>query len=69
MRNQNNKLATMAVRARHVMLLLRDVPASVDFYTKGLGLRVVGTATERWAELTDANPSSSFRLALKAVEG
>ena len=61
----------MVTHARHVMLLLRDVPSGVQFYTEGLGLHVVGTSTDSWAELTDDSdgPNSAFRLALKQVEG
>ena len=50
---------------KYVMLLQRDVPAAVQFYSKGLGLHV-RAATDRWAEL---GCEKHTILALKAVDG
>lgn len=50
---------------KYVMLLQRDVPSAVHFYSKGLGLQV-RAATDRWAEL---GSETQTILALKATEG
>jgi catechol 2,3-dioxygenase-like lactoylglutathione lyase family enzyme len=49
---------------KYVMLLQRDVPKAVQFYSEGLGLQV-NCVTERWAELQ----SGETKLALKAADG
>ncbi|KAK3268908.1 hypothetical protein CYMTET_22617 [Cymbomonas tetramitiformis] len=46
------------------MLLQRDVPKAVRFYSEGLGLKV-NFFTQEWAELQ----SGQTKLALKAAQG
>jgi len=46
-------MAVMAVEFKHVMLMVKDVMATVKFYSEGLGL-TVKMASPGWAEL-DAN--------------
>ena len=53
----------MTVEFKHVMLMVKDVLASVKFYSEGLGL-TVKTASPGWAEL-DANGTT---IALHAAE-
>ena len=43
----------MAVEFKHIMLMVKDIPATVKFYSEGLGLKVI-TSSPGWAEL-DAN--------------
>jgi catechol 2,3-dioxygenase-like lactoylglutathione lyase family enzyme len=43
----------MAAEFRHVMLMVKDVPAAVKFYSEGLGL-LVKVASPGWGEI-DAN--------------
>ncbi|MCG6135713.1 MAG: VOC family protein [Nostoc sp. LLA-1] len=43
----------MAAEFRHVMLMVKDVPAAVKFYSEGLGLPVK-VASPGWGEI-DAN--------------
>lgn len=43
----------MAVQFKHIMLMVKDIPATVKFYSEGLGLKVI-TSSSGWAEL-DAN--------------
>lgn len=40
----------MAVQFKHIMLMVKDIPATVKFYSEGLGLKVV-TSSPGWAEL------------------
>jgi predicted enzyme related to lactoylglutathione lyase len=40
----------MTTQFRHIMLMVEDVPAAVEFYHQGLGLKVK-VAAETWAEL------------------
>ena len=53
----------MTVEFKHVMFMVKDVLASVKFYSEGLGL-TVKTASPGWAEL-DANGTT---IALHAAE-
>lgn len=53
----------MTVEFKHVMLMVKDVLASVKFYSEGLGL-TVKTASPGWAEL-DANGTT---IAIHAAE-
>ena len=53
----------MSTRVRNLLLLVRDVPKSIPFYTEGLGLHLVN-GTQRYAELSDG----STTIALKKVE-
>lgn len=43
----------MTAEFRHVMLMVKDIPATVKFYSEGLGLKVK-MSSPGWAEL-DAN--------------
>ena len=43
----------MAVEFKHIMLMVKDIPATVKFYSEGLGLKVI-MSSPGWAEL-DAN--------------
>ncbi len=43
----------MAAKFKHVMLMVKDIPATVKFYSEGLGLKVK-MSSPGWAEL-DAN--------------
>lgn len=43
----------MSAEFRHVMLMVKDIPATVEFYREGLGL-TVKMSSPGWAEL-DAN--------------
>ena len=47
---QSAKCQQLMTALKYVMLLQRDVPAAVQFYSKGLGLHV-RASTDRWAEL------------------
>lgn len=40
----------MAVQFKHIMLMVKDIPATVKFYSQGLGLKVI-TSSPGWAEL------------------
>ncbi len=40
----------MAVQFKHIMLMVKDIPATVKFYSEGLGLKVI-TSSPGWAEL------------------
>jgi catechol 2,3-dioxygenase-like lactoylglutathione lyase family enzyme len=40
----------MAAHFKHVMLMVKDIPATVKFYSEGLGLQVK-MASPGWAEL------------------
>ena len=40
----------MAVRFKHVMLMVKDIPATLRFYSEGLGLKVK-MSSPGWAEL------------------
>lgn len=53
----------MAAQFKHVMLMVEDVPATVKFYSEGLGLKV-RMASPGWAEL-DADGTT---LALHKAE-
>lgn len=53
----------MTAQFRHIMLMVKDVPAAVQFYGEGLGLPVI-KASPTWAEL-DANGTT---IALHGVE-
>lgn len=53
----------MKVEFRHVMLMVKDIPASVKFYNEGLGLPIK-LSTPGWAEL-NANGTT---IALHAAE-
>ncbi|MBD2018753.1 VOC family protein [Leptolyngbya sp. FACHB-36] len=53
----------MAAEFKHVMLMVKDIPATVKFYSEGLGLSV-RMASPGWAEL-DANGTT---IALHAAE-
>ena len=53
----------MAAEFKHVMLMVRDVPAAVKFYSEGLGLPVK-VATPGWGEV-DANGTT---IAFHAAE-
>jgi catechol 2,3-dioxygenase-like lactoylglutathione lyase family enzyme len=53
----------MAVEFKHVMLMVKNIPASVKFYSEGLGLPVK-LSTPGWAEF-DANGTT---IALHAAE-
>ena len=53
----------MVTEFKHVMLMVRDIPASVKFYSEGLGIPVK-LSTPAWAEL-DANGTT---IALHAAE-
>lgn len=54
----------MAAEFRHVMLMVKDVPASVKFYSEGLGL-AVKVASPGWGEI-DANGTT---IAFHSIEG
>ncbi|AFZ44833.1 Glyoxalase/bleomycin resistance protein/dioxygenase [Halothece sp. PCC 7418] len=54
----------MSATFKHVMLMVNDVTASVEFYSKGLGLPVTKNSPA-WAEL-DAGGTT---IALHAAEG
>ena len=43
----------MAVQFKHIMLMVKDIRATVKFYSEGMGLKVI-TSSPGWAEL-DAN--------------
>ncbi|EFC50700.1 predicted protein [Naegleria gruberi] len=49
---------------KNVMLLIKDVPKSVKFYSEGLGM-TVNHSTEHWAELQ----SGHMKVCLNKVEG
>lgn len=40
----------MAAQFKHIMLMVQDIPATVKFYSEGLGLKVI-TSSPGWAEL------------------
>ena len=40
----------MAAKFKHVMLMVKDIPATVKFYSEGLGLKVK-MSSPGWAEL------------------
>ena len=40
----------MAAQFKHIMLMVKDIPGTVEFYSEGLGLKVV-TSSPGWAEL------------------
>ena len=40
----------MAVQFKHIMLMVKDIPGTVKFYSEGLGLEVV-KSSPGWAEL------------------
>lgn len=40
----------MAVQFKHIMLMVKDIPATVKFYSEGLGLKII-TSSPGWAEL------------------
>ncbi len=40
----------MAVQFKHIMLMVKDIPATVKFYSEGLGLKVI-MSSPGWAEL------------------
>ncbi|WP_299485467.1 VOC family protein [Acaryochloris sp. IP29b_bin.137] len=54
----------MAAEFKHVMLMVKDIPATVKFYSEGLGL-AVKMQSPGWAEL-DAGGTT---IALHAAEG
>lgn len=54
----------MAAEFKHVMLMVKDVPATVKFYSEGLGL-TVKMSSPAWGEL-DANGTT---IALHSAEG
>ena len=43
----------MTVEFKHIMLMVKNIPATVKFYHEGLGLKII-TSSPGWAEL-DAN--------------
>ncbi len=43
----------MTIQFKHIMLMVKDIPATVKFYSEGLGLNVI-MSSPGWAEL-DAN--------------
>ncbi len=53
----------MTAEFKHVMLMVKDIPATVKFYSEGLGLPVK-VSSPGWAEL-DANGTT---IALHAAE-
>jgi len=53
----------MASEFKHVMLMVKDIPASVKFYSEGLGLPI-RLSSPAWAEL-DANGTT---IALHAAD-
>ena len=40
----------MAVQFKHIMLMVKNIPATVKFYNEGLGLKVI-MSSPGWAEL------------------
>ncbi len=40
----------MAAQFKHIMLMVKDIPATVKFYSEGLGLKVM-KSSPGWAEL------------------
>ena len=40
----------MAAQFKHIMLMVKDIPATVKFYSEGLGLKVI-KSSPGWAEL------------------
>ena len=40
----------MVVQFKHIMLMVKDIPATVKFYSEGLGLKVI-MSSPGWAEL------------------
>ncbi len=40
----------MAVQFKHIMLMVKDIPATVKFYSEGLGLKII-KSSPGWAEL------------------
>ncbi|KAG2382095.1 hypothetical protein C9374_005887 [Naegleria lovaniensis] len=49
---------------KNIMLLIKDVPKSVKFYSEGLGMQV-NHVSEHWAELQ----SGQIKVCLNKVEG
>ena len=43
----------MTAQFKHIMLMVKDIPATVKFYSEGLGLKVI-KSSHGWGEL-DAN--------------
>jgi predicted enzyme related to lactoylglutathione lyase len=53
----------MKAEFKHIMLMVKDIPAAVNFYSKGLGLKIKNESAG-WVEL-DANGTT---LALHGAE-
>jgi len=58
----NQKMSRSVLK--NVMLLIKDVPKSVKFYSEGLGMSV-NHSSEHWAELQ----SGPVKVCLNRVEG
>lgn len=52
----------MTIQFKYVMLMVKDIPAAVKFYSEGLGL-TVKTSTPGWAELEADGTTIAFHAA------
>ncbi len=52
----------MTAKFKHIMLMVKDVPAAVKFYSEGLGLKVK-MSSPGWAELDADGTTIAFHAA------
>ncbi len=57
----------MAAEFKHVMLMVKDIPATVKFYSEGLGLPV-RMSSPGWAELDANGTTIALHAASETVE-
>lgn len=58
----------MAAQFKHVMLMVKDIPATVKFYSEGLGLQVK-MASPGWAELDADGTTIALHAASETSAG